>query len=103
MESVFACRRPPYLMLALFFSLTTPSGVALGLGIKSIYNDKSPAALAVSGAFDSVSTGILVYMALVRKQKPQIFKCLYFMIQCKTCPRHAFMCRALWMGHLASL
>lgn len=53
--------------MAALFVLTTPGGVALGLGIKTTYNDSSPAALAVSGIFDSVSTGILIYMALVRE------------------------------------
>jgi len=65
-EGSLPFNRTQYLMLALFFSLSTPCGVALGLGIKSIYNDNSPVALAVSGIFDSVSTGILIYMALVR-------------------------------------
>jgi len=52
--------------MAIFFILTTPGGVALGLGIKATYNDNSPTALAVAGVFDSVSTGIRIYMALVR-------------------------------------
>ena len=60
-------------MLALFFALSTPSGVALGLGIKSTYNDNSPAALGVAGVFDSVSTGILIYMALVRMLNLRVF------------------------------
>jgi len=58
--------RTSFLLMASFFSLTTPCGVALGLGIRSGYNDNSPTALAVSGVFDSISAGILVYMALVR-------------------------------------
>ena len=58
--------RGPYLGLAAFFALTTPSGVAVGLGIRSTYNANSPAALATAGVFDSISTGILIYMALVR-------------------------------------
>ena len=60
-------RRGPYLGLAAFFALTTPTGVAVGLGIRSTYNANSPAALATAGVFDSISTGILIYMALVRR------------------------------------
>ena len=58
-------RRVPYLGLAAFFAMTTPVGVAVGIGIRSTYNANSPAALATAGVFDSISTGILIYMALV--------------------------------------
>ncbi len=58
--------RGPYLGLAAFFALTTPCGVAIGLGVRSTYNANSPTALATAGVFDSISTGILIYMALVR-------------------------------------
>ncbi|GMN55997.1 hypothetical protein TIFTF001_025113 [Ficus carica] len=51
--------------MVLFFSLTTPAGIAIGMGISSIYNEKSPTALIVEGIFNSASAGILVYMALV--------------------------------------
>ena len=47
--------------------MTTPIGVAVGLGIRSTYNANSPTALATAGVFDSISTGILIYMALVRR------------------------------------
>lgn len=51
--------------MASFFSLTTPIGIAFGIGISSIYNENSPTALIVEGIFDSASAGILIYMALV--------------------------------------
>lgn len=51
--------------MVLFFSLTTPAGIAIGMGISSIYNEKSPTALIVEGIFNSASAGILAYMALV--------------------------------------
>ena len=51
--------------MALFFSLTTPVGIAMGIGISSVYNENSPTALIVEGIFNSASAGILVYMALV--------------------------------------
>lgn len=52
-------------IMAFFFAVTTPGGIAVGIGISSSYNDNSPRALIVEGIFDSVSAGILVYMALV--------------------------------------
>ncbi|GER33917.1 zinc/iron transporter [Striga asiatica] len=45
--------------------LTTPLGIAVGIGISSFYNANSPRALVVEGVLDSISAGILVYMALV--------------------------------------
>ncbi|XP_071933382.1 zinc transporter 5-like [Coffea arabica] len=52
-------------IMALFFSLTTPFGIAIGIGISNVYNENSPNALIVQGIFDAASSGILVYMALV--------------------------------------
>ncbi|XP_047307441.1 zinc transporter 4, chloroplastic-like [Impatiens glandulifera] len=52
-------------IMACFFALTTPSGIALGLGIAKSYNNNSPRALIVEGILDSISAGILVYMSLV--------------------------------------
>ncbi|KAF2303096.1 hypothetical protein GH714_013767 [Hevea brasiliensis] len=51
--------------MALFFSLTTPVGIAIGIGISNVYNENSPTALIVEGIFNSASAGILIYMALV--------------------------------------
>ncbi|ONK77195.1 uncharacterized protein A4U43_C02F4070 [Asparagus officinalis] len=52
-------------MMILFFSLTTPVGIAIGIGIASIYNENSPTALIVEGILNSAAAGILIYMALV--------------------------------------
>ncbi|XP_031263218.1 zinc transporter 5-like [Pistacia vera] len=52
-------------IMVLFFSLTTPIGIAVGIGISSIYNEHSPTALIVQGLLNSASAGILIYMALV--------------------------------------
>ncbi|KAF3775644.1 Zinc-regulated transporter 2 [Nymphaea thermarum] len=51
--------------LMALFSLTTPVGIAIGIGISSTYNENSPTALIVEGVFNSASSGILIYMALV--------------------------------------
>lgn len=52
-------------IMACFFALTTPLGVAIGTAISSGYNPYTPAALIAEGILDSLSSGILVYMALV--------------------------------------
>jgi solute carrier family 39 (zinc transporter), member 1/2/3 len=51
--------------MAVFFSLTTPVGVAIGIAISSVYNKTSPTAVVVQGLLEAASAGILVYMALV--------------------------------------
>ncbi|XP_021732014.1 zinc transporter 8-like [Chenopodium quinoa] len=53
------------LCMALFFSLTTPVGIAIGIGISNVYDESSPTALIVQGLLDAVAAGILIYMALV--------------------------------------
>ncbi|KAM0831708.1 hypothetical protein ACQ4PT_065342 [Festuca glaucescens] len=53
------------LLMAFFFAITTPAGITVGAGIASFYNPNSPRALIVEGILDSMSAGILIYMALV--------------------------------------
>ncbi|GER53989.1 zinc/iron transporter [Striga asiatica] len=52
-------------MMTLFFSITTPAGIAIGIGVSNMYNEENPKALIVEGVFNSASAGILIYMALV--------------------------------------
>ncbi|XP_031283809.1 zinc transporter 4, chloroplastic-like [Pistacia vera] len=52
-------------LMACFFAITTPLGIGIGTGIASVYNPYSAGALIVEGVLDSMSAGILVYMALV--------------------------------------
>ncbi|CAA3032762.1 zinc transporter 5-like [Olea europaea subsp. europaea] len=52
-------------IMAIFFSLTTPIGIVIGIGISNIYSETSPTALIIEGIFNSASAGILIYMALV--------------------------------------
>ncbi|WVZ96898.1 hypothetical protein U9M48_042478 [Paspalum notatum var. saurae] len=52
-------------LMASFFAITTPAGIAAGVGLASFYNPNSPRALVVEGILDSVSAGILIYMSLV--------------------------------------
>ncbi|XP_060188116.1 zinc transporter 5-like [Lycium barbarum] len=52
-------------IMTLLFSLTTPIGIAIGIGITNGYNEHGQKALIVEGVFNSASAGILIYMALV--------------------------------------
>ncbi|CAF3931234.1 unnamed protein product [Rotaria sp. Silwood2] len=54
------------IFMVIFFSFTTPVGIAIGIGIHSgTYNPKSVTSLLVTGTLDSLSAGILIYVALV--------------------------------------
>ncbi|KAG9050411.1 high-affinity Zn(2+) transporter zrt1 [Tulasnella sp. UAMH 9824] len=50
---------------AVAYGLTTPIGIAIGLGVRSTYNPGSSTASAVSGCLDAISAGILLYTGLV--------------------------------------
>ena len=52
--------------MVLTFALTTPIGIAIGIGVHlRAYNPKSVASLLINGILDSISAGILIYVALV--------------------------------------
>lgn len=50
---------------ALLFGITTPLGIAVGLGVRETYNPDSTTANIVSGILDAFSSGILLYTGLV--------------------------------------
>lgn len=50
---------------AMIYGLTTPIGIAVGLGVRTTYNPDSTTASIVSGTLDSLSSGILIYTGLV--------------------------------------
>lgn len=50
---------------AIVYGLTTPVGIAAGLGVRTTYNPNSATASIVSGVLDSLSSGILIYTGLV--------------------------------------
>ncbi|MCL7030769.1 hypothetical protein MKW94_027934 [Papaver nudicaule] len=56
--------------MAVCYSLTTPTGIAIGMGIMKSYSETSPAALIVQGSMNAASAGILIYMALVDLLEP---------------------------------
>lgn len=50
---------------AVLYGITTPIGIAVGLGVRTLYNPNSTRALVVSGVLDALSSGILIYTGLV--------------------------------------
>jgi solute carrier family 39 (zinc transporter), member 1/2/3 len=54
----------PYLG-GIAYALVTPIGLAIGLGVRHTYNEESATASYITGTFDSVSAGILLYTGLV--------------------------------------
>lgn len=50
---------------ALLFSVTTPLGIAIGLGVRQSFEPNSPKSLISTGVFDSLAAGILIYSSLV--------------------------------------
>ncbi|KAF3656334.1 putative zinc transporter 10 [Capsicum annuum] len=52
-------------IMAFFFAVTTPFGIALGIALSSTYEENSPRALITVGLLNASSAGLLIYMALV--------------------------------------
>ncbi|KAL5492166.1 hypothetical protein ACEPAI_3613 [Sanghuangporus weigelae] len=50
---------------AILYGVTTPVGIAAGLGVRTTYNPESGKASAVSGIMDALSAGVLLYTGLV--------------------------------------
>lgn len=50
--------------LGLIFAVTTPVGIAIGLGVRGAYNGSSSAALITQGTLDAVCAGMLIFLAL---------------------------------------
>ncbi|MFQ6625619.1 hypothetical protein Gotur_005475 [Gossypium turneri] len=52
-------------IMVLFFSLTTPLGIGIGIRISNTYNENNPMTLVVEGMLNAASAWNLIYMALV--------------------------------------
>jgi len=53
-------------LLTFIYSCSAPVGIAIGIGISHTYQPNSTSALITQGTFDSVSAGILLYVAFVQ-------------------------------------
>jgi zinc transporter 1/2/3 len=61
---------------AIVYGITTPVGIAAGLGVRTLYNPDSATASTVSGILDSLSAGILIYTGLVEVRLISLGLCL---------------------------
>ncbi|KAI3719209.1 hypothetical protein L6452_20104 [Arctium lappa] len=57
-------------LMGVFFALTTPSGIVIGILVSDTYERNSSTALIVQGVLNAASAGILIYMALVDLVSP---------------------------------
>ena len=64
---------------ALLFAVTTPVGIAIGLGIRETLNPGSETASVVSGVLDAFSVGVLIYTGLVEVRGFLFFVFLFFL------------------------
>ncbi|EFN54748.1 hypothetical protein CHLNCDRAFT_58029 [Chlorella variabilis] len=58
------------MLMGLAYAVTTPIGIAIGIGMRESFNKNSTTTLMVEGIFDSISTGILIYVVLVELINP---------------------------------
>jgi zinc transporter 1/2/3 len=52
------------LLFASIYSLTTPVGIAIGIGVRQTLDTNSPAMLYTTGILDAIAAGALIYLAL---------------------------------------
>ena len=52
------------LIFALIYSISTPIGIAIGIGVRQSLNTDSPAMLYTTGVLDAVAAGALIFLAL---------------------------------------
>lgn len=57
-------------LMSLAYAVTTPTGIAIGIGMRESFNKNAETTLLVEGVFDSISTGILIYVVLVELINP---------------------------------
>jgi solute carrier family 39 (zinc transporter), member 1/2/3 len=51
-------------LLGLIFALTTPVGIAIGIGVRYSFNENNPTVLLTQGILDAICGGMLIFLAL---------------------------------------
>lgn len=59
-------------VLGVAYSVSTPIGTAIGIGIRESFNSNATTTLYATGIFDALSTGILLYVVLVQLLTPML-------------------------------
>lgn len=52
-----------HIIFALFFALTAPIGIAIGVALQDVLNTNSPEYLMTLGIVNSIAAGMLIYVA----------------------------------------
>lgn len=95
LDSGFKTMAQP-IAVVIFYTLTTPIGVAIGVAISSAYNANSVSTLLIQGIFDAVSAGILLYDGLVNMLNNNITHNKGF--EALSPLRKGFQFLAFWLG-----
>eukprot|EP00698_Gefionella_okellyi_P021305 TRINITY_DN6874_c0_g1_i1.p1 TRINITY_DN6874_c0_g1~~TRINITY_DN6874_c0_g1_i1.p1 ORF type:complete len:537 (-),score=104.53 TRINITY_DN6874_c0_g1_i1:47-1657(-) len=93
----------PVVATVIWYTLTTPIGVIIGICIANTYNENSATALLVQGVLDSVSGGILIYTALVEILTYQFTNSQAFRADTKLVKGFSFLCLYIGAGLMAFL
>lgn len=57
--------KPVKVLLSLLFCVTTPLGIAIGLGIQSAYSEDAVSGMYARGILNAIASGNLIYVSLV--------------------------------------
>lgn len=79
--SEFGIRPKLILIFALIYSVMTPIGVAVGIGIRESLNVNSSAYLLVTGILDAIAAGALIYLSLADHMNAVKSQALWLRIQ----------------------
>ncbi|KAF9973986.1 high-affinity Zn(2+) transporter zrt1 [Actinomortierella ambigua] len=85
----------PWLM-AFLFAVSTPVGVAIGLGIHQTYEEEASTNIIIRGIFDALSAGILLYTSLVQLLTMEMTVCSEF--RRSSLSNRTIQFVALWVG-----
>lgn len=83
------------LLMVIFYSLTTPLGVAIGIGIHRGFQENSINNLITQGVLDALSAGILLYDSLVNIIVPHFSNPSYME---SSLGRQLTQLGSLWLG-----
>lgn len=88
---------------AVLYSVCTPIGVAIGLGIRESYNGNGQNAMIITGVLDAISAGILLYTGMVELLAHEILLNPRMMASSDGKLAYVFLCMCLGAGLMALL
>jgi zinc transporter 1/2/3 len=71
LEAEFERRTQAWLMV-LFYTLTTPIGIIIGMALRSVYNANASSTLVAQGTLDALAAGILTFDGIVNIVQPAL-------------------------------